>query len=276
MIKYLPDKAYRAIDAISQSTLASFSRLTPKEFYYDQQIGFIETPAMLLGTLVHGMLLDEKSLNTDYAVFKYDGKKTKNYKNTKAYKEAKAKCEADNTGKQVIDEEAWDFAQNMANAISDDTNCALLFAENLVKEHCVLGHEIEGQAVKGKLDAIDNERKLIIDLKTTGLAFDDDSFKRYAASQNFLIQSAFYLDLMKMETGEDYTFVFLCVQTKPPFLSRKIIVNPGASPEYIAEGRRLYRDALRQLMVCREEDYWPGFEGKNVIAQLPRWYKGAN
>jgi len=271
MIKYLPDKDYRAIDAISQSTLASFSRLTPKEFQHQQQIGFTETPAMLLGTLVHGMLLDEKSLKDDYAVFEWSESRR-----TNAYKEAKAKFEEDAQGKQIIDQETWNFAQNMANAITDDSNCALLFPENLVKEHCVLGHEIEGQAVKGKLDAIDHERKLIIDLKTTGLAFDDDAFKRYATSQNFLIQSAFYLDLMRMETSEEYTFVFLCVQTKPPFLSRKIIVNPGASPEYIAEGRRLYMDALRQLMICREEDYWPGFEGKNVIAQLPRWYKGAN
>ena len=269
MLKKMPDAEYRAIDAVSQSDLSLFSQLTPREYFYRKLTGFTETPAMLLGTLVHAMVLEPETLDDHFAVFDW-----KDSKRTKVYRDAKLAFETEAQGKRIIDTDLWDEAKSIADHLKTDRNSQLLFSQKLLKEHVILGHKFDGFDVKGKLDAIDLEKRLVIDLKTTTQAFDDQSFQRYAASKGFLIQSAFYMDLARMEFGQDFTFVFCCVQTKSPYLTRKIIVNPNASPDYVTEGRCLYEDALHGLSNCKKNDNWPGYEGQNYIAQLPRWYKG--
>jgi hypothetical protein len=127
--------------------------------------------------------------------------------------------------------------------------------------------------LKVRPDAISRAHSVIIDLKTTA----DGSYSGFQKSiQNFYyhMSAAMYLEGVNQckpllnELGHfAYTkFVFICVESAPPYLTSVYEL----SPEYIDIGKALYRRALHDLRRGQEQE-WPGYPDEVRIIEPPPW-----
>lgn len=122
---------------------------------------------------------------------------------------------------------------------------------------------------KCRTDAITADGGWIVDLKTT----DDVSvagFGTTIARRRYEVQAAWYLDILRDLYGRDAPrgFAFVAAQKSRPY---DVAVH-WLTEDQIERGRRLYQRDLLRLVRCREENYWPGADGGDLLqAKLPNW-----
>lgn len=297
MIEKIEEKSYREIPQISQSSLKDVLTLSCKEFYYKQKHGVKETDAMFKGTEIHRIALEGHEVTTeDYVLDKWltiTGKgrrgglslKAKQYfelfgvklKNEKEEKHAtpqayrthleeirKNKIEA--IGKKpedhpdlypIVKHEDLADIEGTAKAIEDRYGRFLAKGTPEIAIHSV---ELEGVMCKGLLDFLP-DKGYIFDLKTTATPLNDREIKKHLNNDFWKIQAAFYHDLLLAETGESRPFAFFVVQTKPPYSTRTVVIQP----EDMLNGREAYIKALEiykewETLKPEERHDWPKFD----------------
>jgi len=123
--------------------------------------------------------------------------------------------------------------------------------------------------MKCRPDAISNDGRVVLDLKTT----DDVSitgFGNTIARRRYHVQAAWYLDILYALYGNDAPrqFAFIAAQKERPY-------DVGVhflTADQIELGRRLYQRDLQRILTCTKENYWPGAtSGQLVRAELPYW-----
>ncbi len=244
----IPDKEYRSVKAISQSMITQAISMSPAEWLRRQSEPFEATASMKKGTLIHAMVLEPETIERDFVkVPKLDRRRTES-------KELLAALEKDS--RTQIDEETWAIAEAVTSEIADTKAANLLFTGGK-SEVSVLEHAILGEPVKGKIDYLREDARIILDLKTTEQELDDDSLKWLLDKKSYKVQAAFYLDLMKMETDIDHSFCFFFVNVKPPFEMRKVVVSDALNSEWIDEGRELYLKGLESIISWRKSGNYP-------------------
>lgn len=247
-ISKIIDSDYRAIKAVSQSTIGQALSLSPWEWRRRQNEPFEPTPKMRLGTLIHAMVLEPETIERDFVkVPKLDRRRTES-------KELLAALEKDSRAQ--VDEETWSTAESVTSEIADTKAANLLFTGGK-SEVSVLGHSILGEPVKGKIDYLREDARIILDLKTTEQDLQDDNLRWLMDQKSYKVQAAFYLDLLKMETGEDYSFCFFFVNVKAPFEMRKVVVSDALNGDWINEGRDLYLKGLELILGWRKSGVYP-------------------
>ena len=68
-------------------------------------------------------------------------------------------------------------------------------------------------------------------------------------------QSAWYVDVMKWQTGDDYLFIHVFMETKPPWGVRAFFLNEAT----LDMARTEYYHLLPEYQKCVENDYWPSY-----------------
>lgn len=245
----LPDKEYRTLAALSQSQISQALSMSPHEWYRRQIDPFVPTPKMKLGTLIHAMVLEPESIEKTFRrVPKLDRRKT----------EHKALAlEFESETRELIDEETWTQAEEVYKVLYDTPKARDIFSGGK-SEIAVHGHFFEGEAVKGKLDYLRGDIQAIIDLKTTELDLNDDSLRWTMDQKHYKIQAAFYIDLMRKESlKEDWSFCFFFVNVKSPFEMRKVVVSDALNPDWLEEGRALYREGIERIISWKKEGVYP-------------------
>ncbi|MDE2724425.1 MAG: PD-(D/E)XK nuclease-like domain-containing protein [Gemmatimonadota bacterium] len=145
--------------------------------------------------------------------------------------------------------------------------------------------DLDGEQIpvicKGLLDALVpgmGDRPLtIMDIKTAADG-SPDAFMRSVAVYNYHIQAAFYRDGLFAQTGDrDIEFVFVVVESAPPYAVGVYLLEPLA----IDQGRREYVKALKVYHRCLAAEAeqagddpdlrsaWPAYEAPGI--GLPRW-----
>ena len=244
----LEDKDYRSRPGLSQSTINQALIMSPFEWLRRQNEPFEPTPKMKLGTLIHAMVFEPETIEREFVkVPKLDRRRTES-------KELLAALEKDS--RTQIDEETWSLAESVTSEIADTKAANLLFTGGK-SEVSVLGHSILGEPVKGKIDYLREDARIILDLKTTEQDLQDDNLRWLMDQKSYKVQAAFYIDLLKMETGEDYSFCFFFVNVKAPFEMRKVVVSDSLNSEWIDDGRALYLKGLESIISWRKEDKYP-------------------
>lgn len=137
------------------------------------------------------------------------------------------------------------------------------------KEVSLSWHDDEtGLLCRGRLDAFNRTQLIIPDIKTTADA-SPAKFFRSVGDYRYHVQAAFYSDGVRKILGGDPVFTWITIETAWPY-----IVQVYEVPEYMIEiGRAEYRTNLRRLKRCIETDIWPGYGGKIITAELPKYYK---
>ena len=107
----------------------------------------------------------------------------------------------------------------------------------------------------------------VCDVKTIA-ELSPQAFARSAARFGYHRQAAYYMDGVKAMHGQQPTFLFAAVCTKPPYRCHVYQLDEAA----IDLGRAAVRDGLTQLRACQEHDDWfDPEEGQITDVGLPAW-----
>lgn len=256
----ISDADYRRIDAISQSSCTQALSSSGDEFRKRQEEGFIATDRMKLGTLIHAMILEPETVSDRFMkIPKLDRRKT----------ESKViLAEAEDSKKIVIDEQSWQIAESVREEILKEKKSRILFENGISEISCFnLFNDVR---VKGKIDYLHKEKRIIVDLKTTEIDLNDDSLDYVLEQKNYKVQSAFYIDLLKKELGDDFTFCFLFVNVKNLSM-RKVIVSDQVANDYIDHGRRLYTSGIEKIIKWKSENFYPKSIDSVFIPKAKAW-----
>lgn len=253
----MPDAEYRAIPAVSQSTLKAFADC-PRKFKLAEKRE--ATPNMIYGALVDALWLTGDTSRFAFMPEGLDGR-------TKEGKAWKAASE----GKDVV---PWDTLQRANAAIARLSNTPeIAEARQGCDAQVAAVAEIEGVLCKGLIDLCpkDGCRGGLADLKTAASG-DPAEWARYVFNMRLHWQAALYLDLWNRATGEDLQDFFHIVSEQEPPHEPSMM---ALSHEFVALGRDEYRRALRLYAECQAKDEWPGYATNAVIAPEPWMLKRA-
>lgn len=108
-----------------------------------------------------------------------------------------------------------------------------------------------------------------IDLKTLGDAATTRNVERSIYNYDYASAAAMYLEGLNavFPSNEMRPFVWLIVETNPPYLVRLFTPNP----DLLEWGHQRWHRWIRQYAECRRTDNWPGWDPGIEEANLPPW-----
>jgi len=258
IIPGLSSHDYHSLKSISKSGL-DLIRRCPALYKYRRENPSEPTPAMRKGTLTHLAILEPDRFKSEIAVAPECDRRT-----TKG-KELWTEFVAAHEGKEIITAQEFAELDAMRLAVWSHPTAGKLLEQIEEVETSIMWHT-EGVDCRTRPDAITRKR-WTLDLKTTSDA-SPEGFAKSVANYRYHVQDAFYTDARAHVEGEGLPFVFLCVETAPPFLVAVYTLPAEAK----TEGRRLYLEDLATFRECEETGVWPGYAADKIHAlEMPRW-----
>jgi hypothetical protein len=121
--------------------------------------------------------------------------------------------------------------------------------------------EYMGIPCQARLDWVSPEHGLV-DLKTCD---DLTWFEPDARRFGYVFQLAFYRAMIQLVAGELLPVHLIAVEKKPPYRCGAWRVDP----EVLGHAQRANEAAMKRLLACRRDDYWPtGYEDVRIFDQL--------
>lgn len=202
-----------------------------------------------LGSAVHDYVLEGG--NAVHVVFGYDDWKTK-----AAREEAER---ANKNGKIPLLEKQFVTVKKISDSvIATIKNCTELGITDLQTDgDAELSYiwQEDGVWLKIRPDWISNDKRLILDIKTTGKSAHPDEFSRHAADMGYDIQDAIYKRGVKAIDGVNAEFIFIVVETSEPYLCCPV----GLSAEFQELGRQKVDAGIALWKHCLKTGRWPGY-----------------
>lgn len=211
-------------NAKNGNTAAIYNRiwgLTPKKD---------PSPAMILGSAVHKLVLEPLDFETEFAVEPELNKRTNEGK-AKALEFAEK-----NAGKTILSAATYEQAEKAAEAILNNPDAAQLLKGGSAEQSYFT--ELEGVMVKCRPDYFSEKTGICVDLKTTSAGVGRE-FAKDAANLQYFLQAAFYLDVLNACGFNATRFFFIVVNT----IDFRVGIFETQAPA-IETGRRLYQARL--------------------------------
>lgn len=243
----------RSLSASGAKTLLH----SPARFAYEREHGRPATDAMDLGTLVHALVLrgGETRLRVIDA---YDWR-------TKAAQEArKAHREA---GLVPCHRGELKAAAKVARAVRRHPLAAAILATGTPEVSIYWRDPETGITCRGRIDWV--HPKALVDLKTVGRygGSEPDTFGRQAASLDYPLSAAHYVDGWEALTGEQLPFVTICVEMDHPHF---VTVGQYA-PDDLEAGRERMARARAEYAERESSGVWVD-PPQIVTIPVPAWY----
>lgn len=113
--------------------------------------------------------------------------------------------------------------------------------------------------LKGRLDILPDSLPVIIDLKSARSAKPED-FVKSAFNLGYHIKAALYLDIARWAgLGARQEHWFAAVEKDAPYAC-SVVKYLDTETSFLRFGRRLYRNALAQLIQARKTGRWEGYQ----------------
>jgi len=255
----VPASEYHSWDALSASGAKQLLR-SPAHYLAAKETQREPTPAMKFGTLVHAMVLEPDTVDTDFAAMpKID-------KRTTAGKQQAELFAVTNAGKVIVDMDDFQRAQRTADAVRSHHLYNDLLKGASVEQS--FRWDQHGVPCKARMDAIQGD--LIVDLKTTQDA-SPDGFAKTMAGLKYYVQAAHYLDGFARVTGtEARNFIFIVVETEAPFAIGIYELDFVA----LEAGRHKMALAAEAYKATKSETAWKGYSPDIVTLSVPSWVAG--
>lgn len=251
---------YLALPGLNWSSLKQYAK-SPAHYREYIQNPPEQTPAMLLGSAVHSLLLEPDLFAEQYATAPDVNRRTK------AGKEEWAAFAAEHSDKSILTQEQHDLAHGMARAVQGSEKAGKLLSLCSERELTLTWDDpVTGIACKSRLDAVDLANGLALDIKTTEDA-SDRAFSRTCYNYQYYGQAAFYLEALRQNGFMINRFIFLAIEKKPPYGHSLYL----CSDELLASGRILFQGCLNKHAECLEADEWPGYPETIHTLDLPAW-----
>lgn len=221
---------------------------------------------MEMGTALHCLTLDGRNAFEGQYTKKPDGIKL----NTKEGREWKA-----NVGrKKVLSAGGKDDPWGSVFGMDESLRRLAYFdpsQEDYIKHNEVSVYwEWEGVECKARLDRVDIEAQLVLDVKTTDTV-EPELFTKKVVGLGYDFQAAYYTKAAEVAFGKKFDFVFAAVERKSPFTVDLFQVDFFG--EMMAEGMAKCEAALRLYKKCSERGEWPNREPLVHRLTYPSWYQ---
>ncbi|MEK9724419.1 MAG: PD-(D/E)XK nuclease-like domain-containing protein [Rhodospirillaceae bacterium] len=255
-------------DAVNWSTL-KYMRQSPKHYRHALTVERTTTDAMMLGLVAHCAVYEPQELAARYVRMpNFHGGMKDETAIAKGYaggKEAKAAWVAENEGAMLVPDDIYERAIACAEAVLSDSVSSSMVQGGASEQLITWTDERTGIECRGRFDHVNGR---LSDLKTTR-ASGIRAFTRDAAEYGYHAQLAFYTDGLRANGIDPQGApAIIAVESAPP---HDVIVFTLDKPT-LAAGRRVYRDCLDTLRICREADMWPGVtSGAAIALELPPW-----
>jgi hypothetical protein len=251
--------AYRAIDAISSHGLMLVEQ-SPAHFRQSQLAPRESSPAQALGTLVHLLTLEPEREAHEVAVAPELDRRTK------AGKEAYDAFHVESQGKLIVTADDLARARAIREAVMAQPFARALLADGQAETTLLWRDQETGVDCKARPDWLCAGHQVVLDVKTARDA-SADAFARAAGSYAYHLQAALYLDALGQCGLGERTFVFLVVETEPPYAVALYQLDEAA----LHAGRIRYRRALAHYAECLASGLWPGYPTEIQPLSLPKW-----
>ena len=216
----------------------------------------------MFGRAAHKYVLETYDFYNEFAVAPNCDRRTK---------EGKAEWllfQDQNEGKDIITQEQFEQIEEMRKVM-----LATPFVSKLINGEHEMSYfwtdEETGLKCKVRPDSINHKLKVIVDYKTADNA-ETQHFMRKAIDLGYDLQAYMYQQGVKANVGEEYLFVFIAQEKKPPYAVNIL----EADENFMASGKHIFTEMLNLYKECSESGNWYGYLGAdNQINSLgvPKW-----
>lgn len=263
---------YLAWDCINNSRISLARRSL---LHFKEQPAHEATKALRFGSFAHCGVLEPLAIAMRYAVMpRYeldaanvtkDGTASKST-GTTYYKQRAAEFAAANTGKEVVEQDAYDHLCGISRSLMRSERAREYLCERGDVEVCFVWDDEEtGLRCKCRVDMLNSG---ICDLKT---CLDAQAFPKSIAAYGYHRQGAHYQAGVAALTGEVKPFRIVAVEKTAPYGVRSAPLNEDA----IETGAAEVRQAMRAIAGAYESGVWPCYTDPASWC-LPSWYGGSD
>ena len=258
LIPGIPIEEYHRHPSVSKSQLDQFAK-SPAHYLASLATPRKETPAMRIGSLFHGLVLEPESVKI--AVAPVCDKRTKDGKAT-----WEAFC-LENAGAEIVTADEGEMLNGMAESVrKHPAASALLSGAGIAEGSCWWYDDQSGELCRCRPDFY-REDGIIVDLKTTEDA-SLEGFTKSVAKYRYAVQAAMYADGVEWATGTTVkAFAFIAVEKQPPYAVQCFQLDFQATEA----GRVTYKNLLLDLADCKIAKKFPAYSDKVETISLPNW-----
>ena len=259
LIPGIPIEDYHRGAGTSKSQLDQLAK-SPAHYLASLTTPRKETPAMRIGTLFHGLVLEPERVQI--AVAPSCDKRTRDGKYL-----WEIFC-AENAGAEIVTAEEGEMLSEMVASIRTHPAARALLhhALGIAEGSAWWFDDQSGELCRCRPDFY-REDGIIVDLKTTDDA-SPEGFARSIAKYNYNVQAAFYSDGVEESTGHPVKgFVFVAVEKSPPYA----VAVYQLDMQGVELGRDQYRNLLLDLADCKIKNKWPGYSERIETISMPGW-----
>ena len=253
---------YREREGISSSELKKIMKSPLHYKHWKDNPENTDTPDLLFGRAAHKYILETYDFYNEFAVAPNCDRRTKEGKS-----EWTLFCDQ-NKGKDIITQEQFEKIEEMRKVM-----LATPFVSKLINGEHEISYfwtdEDTDLKCKCRPDSINHKLKIVVDYKTCDNA-ETQRFMKQSIDLGYDLQASYYLDGVKSNTGNDYIFVFIAQEKKPPYAVNIL----QADDIFIRSGRDVYKSMLHIYKDCSESGVWYGYMGaESQINSLgvPKW-----
>lgn len=264
MIKKESNAKYHASKPVSKSRLFKMS-VSPEWFKYCEENPQPKTDSMIFGSALHKLVLEPRGFSREFAILPPCDRRTKAGK--EEYNEFVARIK----WKTPITVEMYEKACAMRDKIYANREATALLNNGIAERSYYTKDEMTGIPWKCRPDMTRMLRSsgVIVDLKTTKCA-ETESFMRDALKYGYDLQAAMYKEGVERELQIPHDFVFLAIETEPPYM-----INIMQADSFIIKrGEDAFREYMGTLAECQKTGNWygyNGFSGSINSLSLPAW-----
>lgn len=126
----------------------------------------------------------------------------------------------------------------------------------------------EGVWCRARLDWLSNDRRLILDYKTTSGSAEPNAWARTLLNMGGELQAPFYI-MGNTRTGgsEDARFVFVVQENEPPYAVSFV----GVPPAFLDLGTSKAMHAMKLWNQCMTTGQWPGYPSRICYVEPPAY-----
>lgn len=259
LIPGVPNDQYHASIGVSKSQLDNMAK-SPAHYLAALTTPRKETPAMRLGTLFHGLVLEPERVSI--AVAPTCDKRTKDGKAT-----WEAFC-LENQGAEIVTAEEGEMLLGMVASVRAHPAASVLLAGPGIAEGSAWWvDEQSGELCRCRPDFYREDLGIIVDLKSTEDA-SPEVFAKSIAKYGYHRQNAMYVDGVATATGRQVKgFVFVACEKRAPYAVSVYQLDMQGEEA----GRIQYRDLLMTLADCKCSGKWPAYSERIETISLPAW-----
>lgn len=245
---------YERIPRMNLSTLKHMKK-SPFHLREAQKTPREDSDPLRIGRATHVMVLEPESFLSRFAI--WDGGSRRG----KEWEKFLAKVE----GLDVLTEDQYHQVKAISAAVLAHEHAAGYLRGGSAEATLLWTDPDTGVECKGRLD-LAQEGRALVDLKTTRDA-SPEAFQKQSWNLGHHEQAAFYRKGWQAAKGALIPYFIVAVESTAPHA----VAVYEVPKRILAMGEESNRDLLERLVVCRNENRWPGYADGVMELDVPRW-----